>query len=353
MKIMRLKQDNQRDIFTKTQAVLKDGGLVVFPSDTVYGLLVDATNEGAVKKLIKLKNRPAGKAISVFVADFDMLKQVVKIGKTFSQIRDILPGPFTIVLPSKHSVSELLESEKGTLGVRIPQYPLVLELVSGFGKPLTATSANPSGRSSNYSIQSLLNQLSNEKKKLIDLIVDAGNLPRNKPSTVLDLTTPKVSVIRKGDVIPTDRQVLISKSEDQTKKIAQDILKKLQVTSGKLKKPLVFIIEGELGVGKTIFVKGLGELLRIKNIISPTFVVYYEYDIKKSKFIHADLYNVQDDEEFEHLGLEKYLVPGNIISIEWGEKAGKILDALKQKAKIAYVKMKYKGKAKREIQINS
>lgn len=359
MEIMRLTQDNQKDVLNKTLRVLRRGGLVIFPSDTVYGLLTDATNQTAVKNLINFKNRPTGKAISVFVEDLDMLNRVVKTKKTSSQIKNLLPGPFTVVLESKRKVSKLLESEKKTLGVRIPDYPLLLKLAARFGRPMTATSANPSGRSSNYSIQSLLSQISNKKKQLVDLIIDAGNLPRNKPSTVLDLTTQNVGVIRRGDIIPADKQVFVSKSEVRTKKIAQEVLKKLQVASPRLQKSFVFIIEGELGVGKTIFVKGLGESLGIKNIISPTFVVYYEYDIGRSKktesrrkFVHIDLYNIQEDEEFKYLGIEKYLVSGNIICVEWGEKAEKIFDIFKQKSKVIYVTMKYKTKTEREIQIN-
>ena len=119
---------------------------------------------------------------------------------------------------------------------------------------------------------------------------------------------------------------------------------------------MIFIIEGEMGVGKTVFVKGIGEQLGIKNIISPTFVIYYEYGIKISnikhqisKMIHVDLYNIQDKQEFKHLGLEKYLIPGNILCFEWGEKAGEIFNMLKKKGKIVYVKMKYINEKKREI----
>ncbi len=364
MRVVSLNNNSNSGVLQKTLQVLKNGGLVVFPSDTVYGLLVDAANEQAVTKLIKFKNRPAGKAISVFVADFKMLSYIVKVDKqTENRLRQILPGPFTIVLRSKGRVDRQLESEKNTLGVRMPDYHLVQALVKQFGKPLTATSANLSSQSPHHSVNSFLNQVSDKKKKLIDLIIDAGQLPRNKPSTVIDLTKAKVKIIRQGEISFLNRQSFISKSPQQTKKIAKSALKKmLQATHFRLNRPLVFIIEGELGVGKTVFVKGVGEAVGVTNIISPTFVIYYEYDLAHSRrprttasgkrLIHVDLYNLQDEAEFAHLGLEKYLQPGNIFCFEWGEKTGKILNMLSKKGEIIYINMKYVDSVTREIKVS-
>ena len=130
---------------------LQNGGLVVHPSDTVYGLLCDATNPEAVKKLFAFKARPASKPVSIFVSDLEMAKDYVVIDrKTGDRLKEFLPGPYTVVLPSKHNVVKELESEKGTMGIRIPKYPAILELVRKFGKPITATSANLSTRSKHY-----------------------------------------------------------------------------------------------------------------------------------------------------------------------------------------------------------
>jgi len=346
---LKLNNNNTKEILKLTLKILKQGGLVIFPSDTVYGALVDATNEKAVKKLIEFKNRPPGKAISVFVADFEMIKDQAAFGVDEEKtLRNILPGPFTIVLPSKHKVNKLLESEKGTLGVRLPKYFLIVELTKRFGKPITATSANLGGKSPHYSVESLLKQFPEKKKNLIDLIVDAGKLPRNKPSTIIDMSTSDIKILRRGDVEFSLTNKFISRSPEETKAIAKNIVAKIKERD----KPIVFIIEGELGVGKTVFVKGIGDFFGIKNIISPTFVVYYEYEVKLSKFIHLDLYNLKEKEEFNHLGIEKLLKPGNIFCFEWGEKAGEIYELLKSKAKIVYIKMKYVNEEKREIVIN-
>lgn len=346
---------------------LEQGGLVVHPSDTVYGLLCDATNPEAVKKLFDFKERPAGKPVSIFVSDLDMAKDYVVIDKkTEDRLKEFIPGPYTIVLPSKHKVVKGLESEKGTLGIRIPKYPAILELVKKFGKPVTATSANVSSQQPNYSLDTFKVRVGDGRTKLATLMVDGGKLPYNKPSTVIDFTTEDLKVLRQGDIkassstLPACRQArYLSKSETSTKKIAGDILK--EVLNQNQDKSIVFILKGELGAGKTIFAKGLGETLGIERIISPTYVIFYEYPVVSSvipanagilTFVHVDLFNVGDKDEFKHLGLEKYFKAGNIICIEWGEKAGEIIDELKEKVKLVYVDIKHKSEEEREIKLS-
>ena len=345
MKIIKLNSGNVDQTINNTIEVLKSTGLVIFPSDTVYGLLVDATNKAAVEKLIAFKNRPVGKPISIFT-DIESMDQLVEINKDQQKVfEEILPGPFTIVLPSKHKVNKLLESETGTLGVRVPMYQPIKELVNKFKKPITATSANLAGRSPHYSIGSLLNELTEKQKELIDLIVDAGQLPKNKPSTVVDLSRPNVKILRQGNEDFIKSKVFRSRTSEETKNIAEQIFTK---NYKKDEKPLIFIIKGEMGVGKTVFVKGIGEKLGINNIVSPTYVIYYEY----KNFYHFDLYQIEDREEFGNLGIDKFLVPGNTLCFEWGEKAGEIIELLKDKGNIVYIDMKYINEKEREIKIN-
>ena len=343
MKIVNINKTSKVSAMDSTIKVLESGGLVVFPSDTVYGLLCDATNEIAVKKLIQFKDRPAGKPVSVF-CNFDLINQLVTISnQQLAVLKQILPGPFTIILPSKHKVNKLLESETGTLGIRIPMYQYIEGLVNKFNKPITATSANLAGRSPHYSVETLLKELSDKQKEFLGLIIDAGTLLRNKPSTIVDLSQTDVKILRQGDLNFSNRsQTFLSKTSEETKNIAKQILKE---NINKKSKPLVFIIEGEMGVGKTVFVKGIGEQLGINNIISPTFVIYYEY----GNFYHFDLYQIEDKSEFKNLGIEKLLKSGNILCFEWGEKAGEIIELLKSKGEIVYVKMNYINEKEREI----
>ncbi len=344
METFNLTNNNFPEAIKKTLIVLSQGGLVIAPSDTVYGALVDAQNDKAVQKLIAFKNRPIGKSISVFMADFSMTKKYIEVTSDQEKmVTAMLPGSFTIVLPSKHHVSKLLESEKGTLGIRVPYYPFITSLVHLYKKPITATSANLAGRSPHYSIASLMANLPDAKKKLIDLVIDAGKLPRNKPSTVMDLSGDQIKILRKGDIMFIQEEKFTSHSPKQTKKFAQSIVKKY--LAKKPDRPLIFLLQGELGVGKTIFVKGAAEIFNIKNIISPTFTVYYEYQITKhpwlQNFYHFDLYNIEEKNEFEHLGINLLLKKEHIFFIEWGEKTGEILEFLQKKAKLILIKLRY------------
>lgn len=340
----------------KTIETLQSGGLVVFPTDTVYGLLCDASNNEAVEKLISFKERPAGKPISIFVSDLEMAKKYVQIDEeTVRRLQTFLPGPYTLVLRTKHKLPQQLESENGTLAIRIPDNKRIIDLVKTFGKPLTATSANLAGRTPHYSLSSFHKQVSQGRVKLINLMVDGGELPHHKPSTVIDFTTSDLKVLRMGDGSVSDERHVVSTSEDETKKIAKYMLEQAKIESPG--KPIVFILKGDLGAGKTVFAKGLGEALGISNIISPTFVVYYEYDIPnaiipKSKFIHVDLYNVGDKEEFKHLGLENYLKDGTIMCIEWGEKVAEIISEIVTKAYPIYIHIKHIDEVNREIAIS-
>ena len=334
--------------------ILKKGGLLVAPSDTVYGLVCDSTNEVAVKKLISIKNRPLGKPISVFVADRKMIDEYAKVGSHGDLLKTLLPGPFTIVLPSKKKTSRLLESERGTLGIRLPKYDFITRLVSAFGKPLTATSANISGRPPHYEIRGFLEELSEEKRKQIDSVVDCGKLPHNKPSTIIDLSGNSIALLRKGDIIPQTANQFVSTSPDETRKIAAYLLEKYDTPTSK--RPLIFILTGEMGAGKTVFAKGIGARLGVDDIISPTYVVYYEYPIRyktRKTFLHADLYNLQEQEEFAHLGLENYINKETIMCVEWGEKVGPLFDLMKKRAHVVLVEMTYREEKKRDITIKT
>lgn len=374
MRIVSSKLIKTAEIIKITLNILRKGGLAIVPSDTVYGLAVDAANFQAVNKLQEFKNRPPGKAISVFVNSIEKAEEIVYINKKQEKIvKKLSPGPFTFILSSKQVLNKDLESEKKNLGIRLPKFNFINQLTKTFKKPITATSANLSGKPPHYSIQTLLKTLPEKKKKFLDLIVDFGKLPRNKPSTVVDLTSENIKIVRQGDLMVetlrrnastlseynvstlSGRNVsiknnFISKTPFETQKIAKFLLNKnLEQIN---QKPLIFLIEGELGVGKTIFVKGIGEELNIKNIVSPTFVIYYEYKtttVGVNNFYHFDFYRIKEKEEFNYLAINDILKPKTIICVEWGEKSGEIFNLLKQKAKIVYVKMKYIDEKKREI----
>ena len=135
--------ENSEIIIEKAVTVLKNGGLLVFPTETCYGLAVDATSPAAVSKLFSYKTRREGKPLSIAVSDAKMAAQYVDINEMASNLyKNYLPGPITVVSRGLGKVAPGVESEYGTLGIRIPDYELVLKIINVFGKPITATSAN-------------------------------------------------------------------------------------------------------------------------------------------------------------------------------------------------------------------
>ncbi len=343
-------RDLSHESILKTIEVLRSGGLVVCPSDTVYGLLVDATNEEAVRKLIAFKERPVGKAISVFVDGFEMMGKVVDTSMIKSATKSLIPGPYTFVLPSLHYCSKLLESEKGTLGVRyvgkqqskdsvssqlaasLPPSDFVTTLVHEFGRPVTATSANLAGKSSCYSIDAFMHQLSDKKMQMIDLVIDGGELPHHEPSTVLDLTMQTPTVLRASSA----GQTTITRSVEETMKVAGNFISSLLGEGGQREwgKGLVVYLHGDLGAGKTHFVKGIARHFGFDRVVSPTYVGVQEYVNDQVKLYHVDLYNCQTQEDVDALQLDKLIhtsssvIPAHagiqddkptIICIEWSE----------------------------------
>ncbi len=377
MKIVEISDNNYKNLINKTAEVIKLGGLVVYPSDTVYILAVDSTNEKGVKKLLEFKNRWTGKAISVAVLDQKMAEDYVTLNENSKGIyKNLLPGPFTIVSEGKHKVAARIEAENGTLGIRIPNNKYIHDLVELVGKPVTATSANLSGRTPNYSIQSFLRPLSKKKKEMIDLIVDGGKLPKNKPSTVIDATESEIKILRRGDLITGKSTSLISKSEKETEKIADFLLKKNLIAESK---PLVFLLSGDLGCGKTVFSRKIGHILGVKEkITSPTFVIYNEYSISPNpsltrgeqnlgqnppallapslekgglkKFLHMDLYKITSEKDLEEIKFLEMFTKNTLSCIEWPENMGKnYLEKLKKISRVVMVNFEYIDEKTRSI----
>lgn len=325
-------------------AVLKSGGLVIFPSETVYGAAVDATNPGAVAKLTAYKQRPTGKPYSIAVSSVDMAEKYVQLNKTAKNIyQNFLPGPVTVISTGKHTVAPGVESETGSLGIRIPDYPLIIDLVTALGKPITATSANASYQKRPYKIADILDHLSEKQRGLIDLIIDAGELPHNEPSTVIDTTLDDPAILRQGDIKLKDNNELLSRSEENTKNIAKELWQKYAAYLGT--RPLVFALEGEMGAGKTQFTKGLAHALGISEdeVTSPTYALHEDY----GQLQHIDAWRMQNPTELETVGFAKMLTDKSVISVEWADQVADVIRDHQQEAVIIWVKIAY-GKTENE-----
>ena len=330
MKILNLTQTAEKEIILAAIEILGAGGLVIFPTETVYGAGVDATNQAAVDKLLAYKSRREGKPLSIAVPDQKTAAKYVKINSQAEKLyQQFLPGPVTVISKGLNKVAPGVESEFGTLGVRIPDHNLTLKILKEFGKPITATSANASGKRHPYSIKNIFDNLSNKQQNLIDLVLDVGELPKNDPSTVIDTTLSTPTTLRAGKIKNITAKILISNSEAETKKIAGTLM--LQHWNKIREKGLVIGLDGVLGAGKTIFTKGVAEFLQISEIItSPTYSYIEEYDYErhgvKGRLYHIDLWKIENEVELERLEIEKLIAPNNIVVIEWWDQGRKYLE---------------------------
>jgi L-threonylcarbamoyladenylate synthase len=203
----------------KAVKTLKDGGLIVYPTETCYGLGGDATNPKALAKIMEYKTLRGSKPISIAVADRKMAEQYVEINEMADNIyKNYLPGPITVISMSKGALVPPVVSIQGAVGVRYPDYDFTLELIEKFGKPITATSANVSYKSPPYSIDKLLKNLPKKSLKQIELFLDGGQLPKNQPSTVLDTTMNQLSVLWQGKLQFEDALIKNKKVEERDTK---------------------------------------------------------------------------------------------------------------------------------------
>lgn len=365
MQVLDSKKISQETIISLSKKVLLDGGLIIYPTETTYGAGVLATSQDAVNKLLAYKSRREGKPLSIAVYNQKMAEKFVKLNTQAQKIyQQFLPGPVTVISKDLGKLAQGVASEFGSLGIRIPDYPLILNLVKTLNQPITATSANASGKKRPYSIQDLLAGLSDKQKSLIDLIIDAGTLPPNPPSIVIDTTLSTPVVMRNNQTQAqkifrqknTQVLTLLSQGEKETQDIAGKLLLKnwesLKATG------LVIALSGPLGAGKTIFVKGLAKFLNIQTTItSPTYTYLEEYSFKRhqvaGKLHHADVWKMDGQASAEKLQLEKLLGANQLLVIEWFEQIAEyfLLVINKKQTPLIRVELQDLGKQKRKITV--
>jgi len=176
------------DIIQRAVAVLQRDGLIVYPTETVYGLGGDAFSDIAIGRVYEAKDRLRGKPISIAVSDIEMLACVAYLDEAAERfINRFLPGPVTVVLKAKSCVSAELTGGTGMIGIRWPDHEIALAIIRELDAPITSTSANISGDVAPRTLS--------EVNVRYDLFVDGGLLP-GTPSTVVDLT--KKEIIRPG-----------------------------------------------------------------------------------------------------------------------------------------------------------
>jgi L-threonylcarbamoyladenylate synthase len=176
--------------------VLKEGGVVAFPTDTVYGLGALAYNTESLKRIYNIKGREHNKAIAILIANTDQLEQIALDPKDeiYKLARRFWPGPLTMVLERHTELPELL-APNHTIGVRVPDHNVALELLEAAG-PMAVTSANLSGEENANTAEAVEQQLAGR----VHLILDGGKTPGGVPSTVVDLTQSLPTLLREGPI---------------------------------------------------------------------------------------------------------------------------------------------------------
>ena len=345
MKILLLQSQPLEKVIAEAVSCLARGGLLIYPTETTYGIGVDATNQRAVNALLTYKKRREGKPLSIAVFDMNMAEKFVDLNQAARNIyASFLPGPVTVVSKGKHVVVTGVESENGSLGIRIPAYDLVLQIVKAFGKPITATSANASYKKRPYCLEDIMQFLSPRQKSLIDLVIDAGELPHNEPSTVIDTTLDDVEVLRQGKLTVSEKNTITSNTESETQELGKKLV--LKYKNLLTYKALVFCLVGEMGAGKTQFCKGIANGLGIKDtVISPTFILSRNYPFeaegKKTELIHIDTWRLFSSQEFLELGFSTMIDNCRVIVIEWADRVAETLKQYNDEAKLIWVKFSY------------
>lgn len=182
---------------TKALETLKAGGLVAFPTDTVYGVGALAFDGKAVESIYAAKDRPVEKAIPILIGDSDDLENVAtNIPQTARRLAiRFWPGPLTILVPKRVDLPEAVSATE-TVGVRVPDHNVARQLLLAAG-PMAVTSANISGAQSPVTAEEVYEQLGGR----IALIIDGGRTPGGVPSTLVDCTAPELKILREGPVL--------------------------------------------------------------------------------------------------------------------------------------------------------
>ena len=179
-------------------SILKQGGLVAFPTDTVYGLGACATIHQAVERIYQLKERPRNMALPLLLAHTSQIAEVAEpVSKlAWLLVNSFLPGALTLVLYKSNSVPDIITAGGKTVAVRIPDHPVPVALIQGVGAPIVGTSANLSGKPSSVTADEVYSQFGDR----IDLIIDGGQCSGGRESTIVDVTGETPVVLREGAI---------------------------------------------------------------------------------------------------------------------------------------------------------
>lgn len=194
--------------------IIKAGGIVIFPTETVYGIGVNGLNETAIKKLYEVKKRPINKPISLLVNSIELIEEVAKdiTEIEYDLIKKFLPGPLTIVLKKKENVPKIVTAGFDTVGIRMPENEIALKLIEYAGVPIATPSANISGKPSGTNLKEIMKDF----KDNVDYFIDGGESKIGVASTIVQIIDGNPHILRKGKISEEQimEQILISRQKN-------------------------------------------------------------------------------------------------------------------------------------------
>lgn len=181
-------------------AELSAGRLIVYPTDTVYGLGCDPFDETAVKRAYMVKRRPFDMPMSIVVKDLQMMEELAVLDdRARKLVRKFMPGPLTLIVTKRPAVPDILTASSQEIGIRIPDHPVALRIIKEFG-PIITTSANVHSHKNPRTCEDAMEDLGPS----VSLYLDAGPAPIGRPSTIVQFSEGEINMIRQGDIDEDD-----------------------------------------------------------------------------------------------------------------------------------------------------
>lgn len=193
-----LKNNTDYTKLSEPAQIIKNGGIVIFPTETVYGIGANGLDANAIKNLYDAKQRPLNKPISLLVNSIDMIETVAKdiTDLEYTIIRKFLPGPLTIILNKKEIVPDILTAGSDTIGIRMPANDIALNLIHYAGVPIATPSANISGKPSGTNLNDIMKDFAGK----VDCFIDDGPSKIGLASTIVKVVDGKVHILRQGSI---------------------------------------------------------------------------------------------------------------------------------------------------------
>ena len=207
-KLLNLKNSTDYQKLRYPAGIIKNGGIVVFPTETVYGIGTNGLDKEAVERLYKIKERPLNKPISLLVSDYEMIEKVVKdINELeYKIMKKFFPGPLTIILNKKDIVPDIVTSGGSTVGIRMPEEEITRKLIEYAGVPIAAPSANISGKASGIDLQEIIKEFGDK----VDCYIDGGKSKIGIGSTIVKVENNTIKILREGSISKKEIEDLIN-----------------------------------------------------------------------------------------------------------------------------------------------